>query len=360
MNLKNILVFRIGHLGDTVIALPALWAIRENFPSAKITLLTNIDISNPNYVSPQHVLPAHGLVDGSIAYPTNLGALRRRAALIALIAKIRRQNFDAVIYLMPRIRTEKQIDRDLSFFGLCRIQKVLGAEYIRHNSLTLPIPKPTPTIDREADFMLDLLNSVGLTVDKRNQKCDLLLTDTEKAAARSWLEKQAGGNYHGKHLIAIAPGSKWTSKVWHEDRFTSVVARLISELDCYPMVFGGTEDREVGDRLIAKWHAGSNAAGELSIRESAALLEMCELYLGNDTGTMHLAAAVGTPCVATFAAIDWKGRWTPIGAKHQVFRKSVGCEGCLTPDCFNDHECLDLIGADEVYEACVQMLKNQS
>ena len=117
-------------------------------------------------------------------------------------------------------------------------------------------------------------------------------------------------------------------------------------------IFGGAEDREKGDRLIARCKNGVNAAGSLSVRESAALLQDCTLYLGNDTGTMHLAAAVGTPCVAIFAAIDWVGKWTPFGDNNRVFRKSVECEGCHTPTCFNNHKCLDLVTVDEVYAAC--------
>ncbi|MEQ1763864.1 MAG: glycosyltransferase family 9 protein [Pyrinomonadaceae bacterium] len=356
MNLERILIFRIGHLGDTLIALPALWAIRDKFPGAHLTLLTNIDMRNPNYISPRDVLPSSGLVDETLAYPTNLGPLRRRVALISLVAKIRQRRFDAAIYLMPRIRSGIQIDRDLSFFRLCGIRQVLGAEYVRSNALTLPIPKPTPTVTREADFLLDLLASIGLPTSGSEMRTDLLLDQKERASAISWLENEVGERHTGRKLLAIAPASKWRSKVWPEGRFADVVSRLIDRSAVYPIVFGGPEDKAVGDRLVAKWQAGANAAGALKIRESAALLERCSLYLGNDTGTMHLAAAVGTPCVATFAAIDWKDRWLPVGADHEVFRKSVACEGCLTPDCFNHHECLDLITVDEVYQACASMI----
>ncbi len=342
-------------MGDTVVALPAFWVLRTNFPSARITLLTNDDTRNPNYVSPVDVLPKTGLIDDSIAYPTNLTWFARAAAFANLCRKIRSRKFDTVFYLMPRIRSDRQIDRDLSFFRMCGIERVIGAEFIRQNSLPAVIPRPTPEVEHEASFMLNLLASENVEVKEDQRLTDLLLTDGERNSALDWFKRAA--NVAPRRLIAVAPGSKWRSKVWPEERFADVITKLVSEHNVFPIVFGGSEDSELGSRLIATWGTGVNAAGQLSVRESAAMLESCELYVGNDTGAMHLAAAVGTPCVAVFAAIDWIGRWAPIGAKNMIFRKRVACEGCLTPDCYNNNECLDLVSVEEVSEACLGILE---
>ena len=356
MDFENVLIFRIGHLGDTVVALPALWAIREAFPNTRVTLLTNIDLKNPHYVSPRDVLPEKGIVDEWIAYPTNLGSAERAFAFLRLSLELRSRKFDTVIYLMPRIRTSRQIDRDIGFFRFSGIQRVIGAEYLRQNSLTMQMPLPTSAIESESDFLLKLLASEGIPVDGPNLRTDMLLNDTEVSSAKKWIVKVAKTDNKGRKLIAVAPGSKWKSKIWEEQRYADVVERLIAENNCYPVIFGGDEDREIGERLLAGWKIGANAAGALTIRESAALLKDCCLYLGNDTGTMHLAAAVGTPCVAIFAAIDWRGRWVPFGDGNLIFRKTVECEGCHTPDCFNQHKCLDLVNTNEVYEACDQIV----
>jgi ADP-heptose:LPS heptosyltransferase len=74
---------------------------------------------------------------------------------------------------------------------------------------------------------------------------------------------------------------------------------------------------------------------------------------------MHLAAAVNTPCVGIFAAIDWEGRWTPFGENHKIIRKKVECEGCLSPVSLKGNKCLDLIEVKEVYEACLEVLERQ-
>ena len=354
LQLNRILIFRIGHLGDTVVALPALWAVREAFPDAHIALLSNADAKNPHYISPDRVLPREGLIDEFISYPTNLGKAATMAATARLAARLRRARFDAVVYLMPRSRSLAQIERDRRFFRLAGIDKIIGAEVLKNTRLDETIPVPTPTVESEASHLLQCLAAEGF-VDDAAFRTDMLLSADEIRSAGRWF-KEAVRGFQTRNAFAVAPGSKWESKIWPEERFIEVVRRLMTGCDALPVIFGGAEDREKGERMIETWGRGVNAAGELSVRESAALLRDCRLYLGNDTGTMHLAAAVGTPCVAIFAATDWIGKWTPFGDNNRVFRKRVECEGCHTPDCFNNHKCLDLVTVDEVHAVCVEIL----
>jgi len=133
--------------------------------------------------------------------------------------------------------------------------------------------------------------------------------------------------------------------------------RLIDELSLYPIVFGGEEDAELGNRLIEHWGTGTNAAGGLDVRLTASALGFCSFYVGNDTGAMHLAAAVGTPCVAIMSAQDWPGRWDPYGRGHIVLRKTVACEGCLLSVCEREGlRCLNEIEVGEVIHACKEVL----
>ena len=138
------------------------------------------------------------------------------------------------------------------------------------------------------------------------------------------------------------------------------ISQIIIDYGAFPIVFGGPENRAIGERLVGKWRTGAVAAGELSVREAAAVLEKCRLYVGNDTGTMHLAGAVGVPCVAIFAAIDWIGRWKPLGDRNHLIRKSVDCEGCHQPVCPFDNKCLELVTVDEVYRACCETLESST
>lgn len=351
------MIFRVGHLGDTVVAIPAFWAIRRAFPNARLTLLTGRDSRNPHYVSPRDVLPENGIIDDYIEYPSESGFAARSVGLIKLSFKLRRRNFDTAIYMPPRMRSDIQIARDQNFFFVSGIKRVLGIEYFRQNKLAYEIPKPTPVVETEAAFLLDLLSSEDLLIEGSHPCTDLLLTDVEVANARRVFSHHTTADLTGKKLVAIGPGSKFPSKIWSEDNYFEVVNRLIANADCYPIILGGNEDRVTGERLLARWKTGSNLAGLLSVRGSAAILRDFDLYLGNDTGTMHLAGAVGTACVAIFAAIDYRNRFLPFGDRNTIFRKSVECEGCLTPVCFNDNECLRLVTIDEVYDACSKTLQ---
>ncbi len=358
MDFKRILIFRIGHLGDTLVSLPAFWAVKKAFPEAEISLLTNTDANNPQYIAAQNVLPKEGLFDKWLKYPTGLDKYKTIQAFKTLLLEIRRDKYDAVIYLMTRNRTLKQIRRDELFFRLGGIKKIIGLKNLKENLIDLDREKPLPVLDSELNFLLECLEAEKFPLpEKKKLKPEMLLNKEEKAFAENWLKAHCGEFFENKRLIAIAPASKWDSKVWAEERFIEVVERLIREENIFPVIFGGREDFEKGERMLEKWNRGANAAGNLNIRQAAAGLKKCLLYLGNDTGTMHLAASVETPCVGIFAAIDYEGRWQPYGTGHRIFRKKVECEGCFSPECFNHGKCLDLISTGEVYEACLKILK---
>jgi heptosyltransferase-3 len=356
--LNRILVFRTGHLGDTVVALPAFWTLRRRFPDAQIAYLSNADLNNPHYVTGRNVLPANGLFDSWLTYPSTTTGFSKLVELWRLRRRIKAGRFDAVFYLMTRGRTRRQIDRDVRFFKTAGIRRIFGAEYAKDNLLPPVVPVPAPTVRSEADFLLDCLSSEGIEDVSGRPRTDLLLTQDERKKAAHWLQCVVSTQDAFRPLVAFAPGSKWDSKIWDENRFAEVGARLIGHHGIFPIVFGGEEDREKGERLLTAWECGANAAGILSVREAAAALESCSLYVGNDTGTMHLAAAVGTPCVAIFAAIDWPGRWYPFGADNRVFRVPVDCEGCQLPVSKNSGKCLEMIGVEEVYAACSEILES--
>jgi len=348
---ERILIFRIGELGDTLISLPSLHAIREAFPSAHIALLGNVD-SGARHVTPRQILPA-GLIDEWLSYPS--GNWRPSFSMtIKLLTRLRRAHFELLVYLAPRIRSSADVRRDLFFFRLAGIRTVIGNEGFE------PLPRltsPLPAVEHEADHLLRRLSKSGIPGSPAGKaKIELLLSIEEKRTADAWLLKHVAAKSLGG-LIGFGPGSKWPSKVWPEQRFAELGCRLIRESNVYPIVFGGPEDRGLADRLIGVWGKGTNAAGALSPRQAAAALSRCVMYVGNDTGTMHLAAAVATPCVVVMCAQDWPGHWNPYGEGHVVLRRSMPCEGCLLKVCVTEGmRCLKEIEVDEVTKACSQIL----
>jgi len=347
---QRILVFRIGELGDTIVSLPALRAIRENFPSAHIALLGNID-SKARNVDARAVLPSKGLIDDWISYEAReslIGSFR-------LLKTLRRSRYDLVVYLAPRIRRARDTRRDLFFFRLAGVKRILGARGFE------PLPRSpsgaTLPVVQETDHLLQRLSLDGIVVPPPNKaKIDLALTDEERDSAREWLSRNVPPD---KILVGVGPGSKWPSKIWPEERFAAFGQSLIAQQNVFPLVLGSTEDRALGERLLHAWGKGANAAGVLRVREAAAALASCRAYVGNDTGTMHLAAAVGTPCVVVMSALDWPGHWNPYGSGHIVLRRSVPCEGCLLRVCYKEQmRCLREISVDEVVRATKKVLSN--
>lgn len=345
----RILVYRPGQIGDTLIALPALWALRRHFAEAHLCLLTDRHPQS-KFVLAEQVLP-EGLMDEWMTYPANEEGVSPKV-FPALLREIRARRFDTLVYLAPRNRRRAQVWRDLGFFRLAGIRHFLAARGIE------PLPPrrqnaALPTVTHEADHLLDRLALSGVAVPPRgNRRVELRLTGIERQRADSWLAEAVGWNFASTPLVAVGPGSKWPSKVWPEERYLELGARLIERWGVFPIIFGGPEDRELGARLIAGWGKGANAAGELNVRQAAAAMARCVLYVGNDTGTMHLAAAAGAPCVAIFAAVDWPGRWAPYGAGHIVLRRAVACEGCRLQVCAErGMECLRQIEVAEVLAA---------
>jgi ADP-heptose:LPS heptosyltransferase len=352
---KRILVFRIGHLGDTLIALPAFWTLRKTFPEAHLALLSNVNEQNPNFVQAQSVLPKTGLFDEWISYPSLNSQKKLLEKLPKLLLKLRQARFDTLVYLTTRNRSLNQLKRDLLFFRLAGIKKTIGIKNLESELLKTDAPRPLPEIKTEAQFLLDCLQRDG--IEKSETASLLHFSPNETEFAQNWLRKNCLTEWAENRLVGIAPGAKWDSKIWPEERFAETGNRLIKEFNAFPVIFGGSEDRAKGNRLIELWQKGANAAGELNIRPAAAALAECRFYLGNDTGTMHLAACVGRPCVVVFASIDWNGRWYPFGAGHRVFRSVVPCEGCLSENCLNPDKnlCLTKIDTESVWQACRQV-----
>ena len=327
-----------------------MWAIRRHFPSAHLALLSDVHENN-NYVLARSILPQQALFDQWLAYPARYEGSSPRG-MAKLLFELRRHRFDTLVYLAPRRRTPFQIRRDLLFFYSAGIRTFIGHREFK------PLPKkvfdnPIPSLQHEADHLLHRLSLDGIPIPPPGRgEMNLTLTETERSEAHAWLLEHCGEELRLGGLAGIGPGSKWPSKVWPAERFAELGRHLIKEFGLFPVVFGGCEDSELAERLIAEWGQGINAAGLLTIRQAAAALSCCRLYVGNDTGTMHLAAAVGTPCVAVFSAQDYPGRWYPYGNGHVVLRESVPCEACLLKKCDRDMECLKRIGVERMLDAC--------
>jgi len=354
---EEILIFRMGQLGDTLACLPAMWVIREHFHNAHITVLSDFNVGK-KFVQVSQVLRNSGVADNFLSYRIDDSPLGRLLALprqLALLLRLRVRRFDTLVYLVPSIREPLRVKRDILFFRLAGIRNIVAANEFE------PLPKkiegsPLLMVSQESERLLSRLAKSGIPIPAPGcGRMDLNIKKNEKMFVDQWLKGQLSDG--GRQWLAVGPGSKMPAKIWPAERYAEVVSRLMEEYDIWPVVFGGPEDKILGESLVRRWGRGYVAAGSLNVREAVAAMERCIFYLGNDTGAMHMAVTAGLKCVAVFSSRDYPGKWYPYGNGHIVLRTPIFCEGCKLTDCIKlKKKCILSITTDEVYLACKKIL----
>ncbi len=355
----NILVFRTGQLGDSLVTIPVLKALKLEYPDARISWLYDFHLGK-KYVVSRALLDGSYLVDDFIPYTVGGTSFQKGLAAfsIALLwIKLRLRKFDLVIHLEPEMKTDSRSRRDYLFFRLAGCRKQIQCLSYRNGDRD---SRPLPHMEHESTFFLRVLREQGVLSSVPESGLHLLpLTAEDDAVAkRQW---SLCSIPDGHTCVALGVGSKMQSKRWPLERFESVLEPLIEEHGVWPVFFGGEEDRVAADQLIRHLESGSNLCGKLTLRESASMMSTCRFYLGNDTGTMHLAVAAGIPCVAVFSARDVPGKWFPYGTGHWIHRVPVKCEGCMLYECVEERlKCLQAITPEAVIESCTGLLERMS
>lgn len=351
---KSILIFRTGQLGDTLVAMPAMSAIRKNYPDYELILLTDQHPSKKDYVSSWDILGPTGWFDEVIFYNPCEKFSNKIKNMILLAKRLSAYNPEYVFNLAQE-RTVWQSRRDLYFF-----RYLVGTRYYRSRGVFInQNKKPDGTLPGIEPEWKRLLQITGL--DLLNSRFILDIPDNENEKAEKVLKEMHIRN--GKMLLALSPGSKRLTTKWPTERFTDLGRRLLEDFkDLELLVLGGKEDYETGEKLCVECgKRAHNLAGKLSVYGSAAALKNCTAFVGNDTGTMHLAGIVGKPCVAIFSARNYPGQWEPYGEKHIILRHETECAGCKLEVCDKyDNKCLKLITVDEVFKAVKNLLSTKN
>ena len=350
---KTVLIYRFGSLGDTVVALPCFHLIARIFPSAKRILLTNLPV-DPRAPSAAQVLNGSGLVDDYLAYPLKAHGLR---ALKELRRAVRQMRPDMLIYLPSGVRRSfSRVLREVAFFRFCGIGRMVGVPFsrgLRQNRWLAD----KELYESEASRLSRCLSSLGETHLNERSSWDLCLTDNEALVAARLLESWPGSN----SFFAVSVGTKMQAKDWGVENWRTMLGQLQPMFPQYGMVLlGSAEERAASELASANW-AGPrlNLCGRLTPRESAALLQHASVFIGHDSGPMHLASAVGISTVAIFAAREKPGVWFPNGDKHTVIYHLTPCAGCQLTVCIkNGKQCISSITVDEVLGAVAKLLRS--
>lgn len=317
----TVLIFRIGSLGDSVVALPCFHQIARSFPQSRRIVIT--DSPGSLKAAPiESVLGGSGLIDDTIYFPP---PPRRLVDFLTLRDRIRRTAATTLLYVADRKLFATV--RDSWFFRSCGIRQIIGAPMSR-DLRRLRIDPTTGATEREAERLARCLSPLGAIDVSDPAMWDLRLRPSELLAADAALAPLQDCDF-----IAISLGGKDVAKDWGNANWASLLPKMSRRLGRIGLVSIGSADefnRCAG--IVAGWPGPAlNFCGRLSVRESAAAMRRAKFFVGHDCGPMHLAAAVGIPCVAMFGPVNMPKWWHPIGARHRVIHNRHDIRE-ITPD----------------------------
>jgi heptosyltransferase-2 len=327
-SVSRICVRATNWIGDAVMSLPALRAIRGIFPHADIVVLAKPWVGD--------LYARETCIDRVIPY----AGTRRQVA-----AGLRSARFDAAILL------QNAFDAALVTWMAGIPVRIGYRRDARGPLLTHPIPVPEPgEIPRhERFYYVELLRRAGLL--ERFPDCDAIRLDgidQARAAGQARL-RELGVDLP---VVGISPGAAYGSaKRWPADRFAEV-ARAYSPV----VLFGSAAERDLCDSIARAVPGAINLAGQTTLREFIDLAAACRLFLTNDSGAMHIASALGVPTVTVFGATD-DTTTGPTGPLARIVREHAECAPCLLRECPIDHRCMTRITPDRVIDIVRDVLR---
>ena len=350
-NVRRILVIRLDNLGDVLVTTPAIHAVRQALPEAEITLLAspvgaqagrlNPDINAvieycAPWMDPWHELP----LDPA-----------REQAIVALLSE---RGFDgAIIFTSFR-------QSPLPAAYLCYLAGIplrAAASIDGPGSLLTTRHKHPEQMMHEVERGLDLVGALGMGTDDRGLV--LHVPDAARDKARAALARR--GSVRSGPLVVMHPGCSMPARTYPWEGFAAVAEQLVRHHAAHIVLTGVESERELTERIQervseqARQHVHS-LAGELTFPGLCALIDSADITVTNNTGPMHVSAAVGTPVVALFALTNPPEQWGPWQVPHRLLNHDVPCRICYNRVCPYQHECLALVTPEQVVSAARELL----
>ena len=366
----HILVVKLATIGDLLLATPALRALRETYPRARIDLL--VTPASAGLLDGWEVIDRVIVLDKYLFdYPQQLlrhpANLRR---LQPLWRELRGGHYEAVV-LMHHLTL---------FFGRLKHQLLMRATGARWRVgldnghgwfLNARVKDDGFGALHEAEYNLALAGAMGATTG--DTQLELPISDEERRQARELVYGESAPAHAARPIIAMHPGSGGysTARRWSPERFAQLADTLYADVGGQLLLVGGPEEAALHEQILSMMRSAMPArslAGKGSIKVTAAVLELADLFIGNDAGPMHLAAAVGTPVVAIFGLsnADAWGPYTGNAPERRalVVKLDLPCMPCFysghllgTPEGCTTRDCLAMLGVDPVAVAARKLLR---
>ena len=336
---RKLLVIRLRSIGDTVLTTPSLVALRRFLPH------TSIDILLEDWVAP--VLNGSLLVDRVISIPRHSNAARARIA-----RDLHRTGYD-VVYNLHGGTTATLLARAS---GARQRVGYAHYQYARLHNHVAPSPQEIwsrPTL-HSAEQQLALIGWTGVPVSDRPAT---QLAVTEKAA-RSVASRLAAHEIDREPLALIHPAAAFETKQWPAEHFARVIDEVAAR-GLTPVVIVAPKEKQVLDSVVQQTSARVIGLTDLSLPEVTALAARAQLFVGNDSGIAHMAAAVSTPCVVIFGSSN-VAHWRPWTTnKNEVVREEMKCQPCHGYFCaeFETPQCILRIPVERVVAAIDRLMR---
>jgi heptosyltransferase-2 len=325
----KILIRATNWVGDAIMALPALRAVRSRFPEAEISILARPYVAA--IYKEQQVCDNMMLVEDARD----------------ILSELRAQKFDTALLLQNAFQAAW-------FVWRAGIPERIGyARDGRSLLLTkaLPAPKPGEIPMHEQYYYLELLRRAGWLDSLPNESFIKLHVPEENHRRAAEFLLSQGVKSDGLRIAIGAGASYGSAKCWPPDRFAELANRLQAKAQADVILFGTPAEASVASAIAAGMsHPPTDLTGKTSIHDLPALLSQCHLFIGNDSGAMHVAAAVGLPVVAVFGPTDPFGT-APVTPRCTVVQEKPYCSPCFLRRCPTDHRCMTRVTPEAVETA---------
>jgi len=364
--IKKVLVIRLDQIGDVVMTAPSLRELRRNLPNAWITLVVNPSILNlvENCPYVDEVLASDWEGD------RDAHRFRRhwRAWKMGL-KQLWHRKFDLAI--VPRRDADQSHGAFLSYFsgaryrvGYSDIYFETKLPYYRNNNCLLTHVVDANNIKHEVESSLDLIRYMGGVV--KSDKLEIWLSPHDEQFAEQVLSSHE--IQPQDLLVGIAPGAAHPKRMWPLERFVALGNWLHNKYNAAIVLVGGPGEELLGQQIAQNINERIvNIIGKATLRQTAAVLKSCNIFIGNDSGPMHLAAAAGGP-VVEISAHPLNGspydasspvRFGPWGVPHIILQPEKATPPCTNACTAERPHCILNVTVNQVKEAVTELLSNQ-
>ncbi len=343
LTVKKVLAVRLDNLGDVLVTTPALHAIKTSLPETELTLLAspigaqvarlNPDIDDVIVYEAPWMDPWHKLPQNSHREQQMIAALRERQFDGAIIFTSYHQSPLPAAYLCY----------------LADIPLRVAASIDGPGSLLTTRHKHPERMMHEVERGLDLVGAIGL----QTNDLDLVLQVPEEARLRLAHRLSTKGIGSRHPLIVVHPGCSMPARTYPWEMYAQVVDLLVQQLGAVVALTGAKDEEALVERVLHELQPETRKvtfafAGKLPFPEFCALIETADVTITNNTGPMHISAALKTPVVALFALTNPPEQWGPWHVAHRQLYHDVSCRICYNRICPYEHECLRLVSPQMV------------